>query len=1000
MNTPDTCGCCEGSETVTPLTIFNRPGLAFLRRRVGEYPDFYETLLSRITTQWVDIETGQAGPHGEMLLERLFPLRALRTRSSDDPTIALLDAWAICADVLTFYSERIANEGYLRTAQELRSLIELSSLVGYRRRPGVAASVFLAFTADSAAVNASGIVVPAGARVQSVPDPGQTPQIFETSKPLLTRPAWNVLAARQARPTYLPITRAGRVGTIYLQGTKTNLSANSPLLLFFRDQTLPILRWVDNISEDFNFDRTAVELFNGDRPESAKQKVPNLDELIAWLAIPPSQSPASPERLGLTASVAFQRGSAATDGLLARFHPETAKLLSKARAKNAPSSSGPLTGIQTFAVKASVYAHTASRLFTVNANGTVNQLPEWLLEDDTVAAPVDVIVEGPGTGPNILKDVIDLDTIYDGIKPNTWVIILRPNKDESSGLKQVIALIKEVRTVSRSSYNFSAKVTRLILDRKWLDDKDTSLSDIRPSTIYAAPISLTLIDEPIFDPVCGQEIELDQLIDGLQPGRWLIITGERTGIPVEDIPASELVMLNQTRQDTLYIYKDKPISIGQLPEIAKKENIPPDEYEKLEATVLQQPLPGDKAHTFLTLSSPLAFCYKRGTVRIYANVTHATHGESRLEALGSGDGSKLFQTFELKSTPPPLTYTAAIATNGMQSSLNVYVNDVRWHEAENIVELGPASRRYLTFTTEQEKTSVMFGDGLRGARLPSAGVSGQDNVRAVYRRGIGKPGNVRESQITQLVANTDAMTAVINPLPASGGANPDGTNSTRRRAPLAVSALDRLVGVEDYADFSLLFAGIGKASAARLPTRYGHVIHVTIAGVDDIPIDSTSDLYLSLLASLERFGDPYLPVQVERRDLSALVISAKIRINPDFLWEKVRADLRSALLATFGFDNRELGQDAYAAEAIAAMQAVPGVEYADLDLFSAIPESGPAVVLLNDLASLLRLDGVRQRIPGNLDRIDRSSHRPAPARLIILSPDIPSTLLLMEVPNE
>ena len=75
-------------------------------------------------------------------------LRDLTTRSGGDFTIALLDAWAAVADVLTFYQERIANEAYLRTATERRSLVELANLIGYVPRPGVAASAYLAFTLD------------------------------------------------------------------------------------------------------------------------------------------------------------------------------------------------------------------------------------------------------------------------------------------------------------------------------------------------------------------------------------------------------------------------------------------------------------------------------------------------------------------------------------------------------------------------------------------------------------------------------------------------------------------------------------------------------------------------------------------------------------------------------------------------------------------------------------------------------------------------------------
>src|SRR6266545_2433576 len=69
--------------------------------------------------------------------------RDLALRDGGDSAIALLDAWATLADVLTFYQERIANEGFLGTAREPRSVEELARQVGYRVRPGVAASTHL-----------------------------------------------------------------------------------------------------------------------------------------------------------------------------------------------------------------------------------------------------------------------------------------------------------------------------------------------------------------------------------------------------------------------------------------------------------------------------------------------------------------------------------------------------------------------------------------------------------------------------------------------------------------------------------------------------------------------------------------------------------------------------------------------------------------------------------------------------------------------------------------
>src|SRR5207302_7139154 len=110
-------------------------------------------------------------------------LRALTTREPNDPAIALLDTWATVADVLTFYQERIANEGYLRTATERRSILELARLVGYTLRPGVASSVYLAYTLDEdksvTPPKPTATTILKGSRVQSVPGPGELPQSYE-----------------------------------------------------------------------------------------------------------------------------------------------------------------------------------------------------------------------------------------------------------------------------------------------------------------------------------------------------------------------------------------------------------------------------------------------------------------------------------------------------------------------------------------------------------------------------------------------------------------------------------------------------------------------------------------------------------------------------------------------------------------------------------------------------------------------------------------------------
>ncbi|UUZ53293.1 baseplate J/gp47 family protein [Massilia sp. H-1] len=140
------------------------------------------------------------------------------------------------------------------------------------------------------------------------------------------------------------------------------------------------------------------------------------------------------------------------------------------------------------------------------------------------------------------------------------------------------------------------------------------------------------------------------------------------------------------------------------------------------------------------------------------------------------------------------------------------MNDIEWHEADTLaLGLAPQDRKFITRTSDEGKTSIIFGNGIAGARLPG----GQENVSAVYRSGIGKPGNVKAEQISLLATRPLGAKSVINPLRASGGANAETRDQARKNAPLAVMALDRLVSVQDHADFARTFGGVGKAVAAE-----------------------------------------------------------------------------------------------------------------------------------------------------------------------------------------
>ena len=220
---------------------FNPPWLSELSYRVGTHESFVRAMRESLA-------------RSEPMLAR-GPL--------DDFAIAAIDSWAVIGDVLTFYQERIANEGYVATAQEPRSLVELARLTGYRSDPGMAAETKLAFTMQDGYVGE----VPRGTRAQSVPGPGEKPQAYETTAGIEARAEWNELAVCTTRPASLEPDELARrpdeeAVALYLKGVSTQLKPNDPLLFVFGDrqrgEAIPRLFLVESLEVDPAASRTKV----------------------------------------------------------------------------------------------------------------------------------------------------------------------------------------------------------------------------------------------------------------------------------------------------------------------------------------------------------------------------------------------------------------------------------------------------------------------------------------------------------------------------------------------------------------------------------------------------------------------------------------------------------------------------------------------------------------------------------------------------------------------
>ena len=577
---------------------------------------------------------------------------------------------------------------------------------------------------------------------------------------------------------------------------------------------------------------------------------------------------------------------------------------------------------------------------------------------------------------------IAIDPSDEQIKPESWIVIENPSLKKLADNCEVIDWpppsvhrVNESRQVTLSALGLPAKVSLLQIREPWqIRDWIGCEALLRATTVYARSEELELAEEPLEASVCSVTdpfIELDGFYEGLEAGRWVVVSGEREISATSGVRFSELAMLAGVEHR------------------------------------FNEGLHGDRTHTFIKLAENLQYCFKRETITMYGNVVKATNGETRREVLGSGDGAKALQSFTLKQ--PPLTFVSSPNPSGVDSTLKVMVNDIEWHEADSLAGLIPTDRRYTTTTDDEGKTTVLFGNGREGARLPT----GIENIKAEFRNGIGKPGNVKAGQITLLATRPLGVKEVLNPLRASGGVSKESRDQARKNAPLAVKALDRLVSVKDYEDFARTYAGVGKAYATELSDGRRQVVHLTIAGAEDIPLDETSDLFLNLRQALHDFGDPFQPIQLALRELMLIVISARVRILPDYQWEPVVTQLRETLLDAFSFERRELGQDVLLSEVIGDLQAVRGVAYVDVDLLRGIPEKSPDAQNRGQ-RRLLTPDEIAARVTEPLKDVsgkilkeplsrlranlaDNEEGFIRPAQLAFLTPDVPATLILNQI---
>ena len=568
----------------------------------------------------------------------------------------------------------------------------------------------------------------------------------------------------------------------------------------------------------------------------------------------------------------------------------------------------------------------------------------WAAKDRTFVAglPSTVPAESKWSPFQVEQRLIDLDQVYPRISPGNWAVLSDGEKSRPSLYK-----VTQVEVIDSRDPARPGKFTRITVDRcERLDSFDRTSTLVRIQSE-----SLGLLSDR---PVDRDGLTFDRYVPGLQPGQRLIVSGKRMrarllpqaaeslklysddGLRSVDLEAEESYQVldvrpgstPQTKEWRLMTRTGFAGSVTATAEQCKWE--PAGDGDEIVSEVVEIGEVEDRPkHTAVTFKSPLANLYDWATVTAYGNVVEATHGRTvEHELLGSSEGLAAHQRFLLKQRP--LTYTGATTGPGVESTVKIEVNGVRWKQVTSFDLLDRDTRTFMLRQDDQGNTAVLFGFGARGTGIPS----GAEQISATYRRGLGREGNVGAESLHVLQTAVPGLKAVTNPLAASGGADPETMAEAREKAPLSVRAMERIVSLSDYEDFTRQFAGIGKVQARLTSKGSQQCLHITIADTAGNEVAADSDLHKNLAAAIHSsraFPVPRLVIDSFERIYFRLKARVWIQADHHGRMAEIKEAAETALADAFAFDRREFGQPVAAAEVITLIQGIPGVFAVELE---------------------------------------------------------------------
>jgi hypothetical protein len=291
-------------------------------------------------------------------------------------------------------------------------------------------------------------------------------------------------------------------------------------------------------------------------------------------------------------------------------------------------------------------------------------------------------------------------------------------------------------------------------------------------------------------------------------------------------------------------------------------------------------------------------------------------------------------TFEVAFSPDDARRSAAASVihQDPHAALPVVVLQQgvqRWDVRRDLLESDRFATDFVVETERDGLAHLRFGDGILGAR-PTEGSS----FLASYRIGNGVAGNIGSEALRHVVWNTLGITRVRNPLPATGGTEPESLEQARQFAPHAFRIQERAVTERDYAEVAQRHPEVQKAAAHFRWTGSWYTVFVTVDRKGGFDVERDTVFKQDMRNWIDQFRLAGYDVEINGPAFVPLDVVLQVCVKPGYF----QADVLQQLLSTFsdsvgaaglvGFfhpDNFTFGEPVYLSQLYQRAMAVEGV---------------------------------------------------------------------------